>query len=634
MKRFVAILCLAVLSISLISPLTQNVSANAIGFNAGRIMDDNVFTNKNSMSVAQIQAFLNSKVPNCDTYGTKPSEYGGGTRAQWGQAKYGQSTFPCLKDYVENGNSAAQMIYNVSQEFSINPQVFIVLLQKEQGLVTDEWPLSIQYRSATGYGCPDTAPCSSLYYGLGNQLTWSGKMFRAILNASPSWYTPYVLGSNFIRYSPDASCGGSQVTIENRSTQALYNYTPYQPNAGAINAGYGQAPCGAYGNRNFFLYFRDWFGPTTGSGYEWALNSYGVYSEPELINKVNADQIINMSPGEVVHARIWARNSGVVPWRSSDLLLGTSNVNSAFRDESWISRDRPARLAQSQVNYGGLGSFDFKIKAPQTAGVYSEKFNIVIDGLTWFNNAGPTIYINVVNPLAAQTYSNENRLAPGAVLTQNQAIYSPERYSILKLENGKLNLYVNYQKLWTASTTGYGEKLVNQTDGNLVLLDKTDMPIWSSGTAGQGASTLTLKTEGNLSLTNAASAVTWSTSTAQLRQLQRPNEMLDIERIIFAGQYLDSIDRRYRLSIQQDGNIVLYSAYRAIWSSGTVGSGGKKLVQQADGNLVLYTDTDKPVWATGTSGNGRSSLMVQQDGNIVLYNTSGPTWSTRTSGVQ
>lgn len=242
--------------------VTQQTYAAVEGWNAGNIIDDGVFTNSSSMSVSEIQNFLNSKVPSCDTYGQKASEYGGGTRAQWASSRYGQTTFTCLKDYSEGGRSSAQIIYDVARKYTINPQVLIVLLQKEQGLVTDEWPLNVQYRSATGYGCPDTAPCDSQYYGLTNQLDWAAKMFRAIVNNSPTWYTPYVLGQNFIRYSPTASCGGTNVTIENRATQALYNYTPYQPNQGALNAGWGTANCGAYGNRNFYLYFTSWFGNT------------------------------------------------------------------------------------------------------------------------------------------------------------------------------------------------------------------------------------------------------------------------------------------------------------------------------------------------------------------------------------
>jgi hypothetical protein len=215
------------------------------------------------MTVNQIQQFLNSKVPSCDTMGTQTSEYGGGTRLQWAEAHGYSAPFTCLKDFSENGRSSAQIIYDTAQQFSINPQVLLVLLQKEQALVTDTWPISIQYRSATGYGCPDSAACDSQYYGLTNQITWSARMFRAILNNSSTWYTPKTLGNNSIQWNPSTSCGSSIVNIENRSTQALYNYTPYQPNQAALNAGYGNGDsCSSYGNRNFYLYFSDWFGGT------------------------------------------------------------------------------------------------------------------------------------------------------------------------------------------------------------------------------------------------------------------------------------------------------------------------------------------------------------------------------------
>jgi uncharacterized protein with LGFP repeats len=269
MKKFLIGLILACAALTF-APHTSAAS----GFNAGRIIDDSVFTNKSTMSVDAIQSFLNSKVTACDTNGNQQSEMnnsgvpdynGNGSiqRWEWGKYKYNQTTFPCLRDYKQDGVSAAQLIYNAAQTYSINPQVLIVLLQKEQGLVTDTWPLNVQYRSATGYGCPDTAACDSKYYGLKNQIDWASKMFRAILDNSPNWYTPYVLGNNYIQYNPNSSCGGSTVNIQNRSTQALYNYTPYQPNQAALDAGWGTANCGAYGNRNFHLYFTSWFGSSS-----------------------------------------------------------------------------------------------------------------------------------------------------------------------------------------------------------------------------------------------------------------------------------------------------------------------------------------------------------------------------------
>lgn len=278
MRTFLRITTFILGITSLAMTFTPTASAITPDWQAGNIMSDAVFTNNSSMSVSQIQDFLNSKVPVCDTNGVQNSEMnnvgvpdynGNGSiqRWEWGKAKYNQTTFPCLKDVrVADGRTAAQVIYDVAQEFVINPQALIVLLQKEQGLVTDTWPTSTQYRSATGYGCPDTAPCNSDYYWLDNQLEWSGRMFRAIMNDSPSWYTPKETGNEYMGYNPNSDCGGSTIFIQNRATQALYNYTPYQPNDYALNGGSssGYPQCGAFGNRNFYTYFRSWFGSTRG----------------------------------------------------------------------------------------------------------------------------------------------------------------------------------------------------------------------------------------------------------------------------------------------------------------------------------------------------------------------------------
>jgi len=323
-----------------------NKQANAapvIGFNAGNIIDDFVFTNSSTMSAQQIQVFLNSRVPICDTNGTRVSEFGGGTRAQWAAARGHSPPFTCLKDFSEGGKSSAQIIFDVAQQFSINPQVLIVLLEKEQGLITDDWPIpgSSQYRTATGYGCPDTAACASQYFGLTNQLTWSGRMFRAIMNASPTWFTPYVVGNNFIQFSPNAACGGTVVNIQNRSTQALYNYTPYQPNPGALAAGFGTAPCGAYGNRNFYLYFTAWFGSVR------ANDSLNPHPDGTLLNIDNKVYLVDRAAlHHVVNGSVFYSNSfqysDIKPPTTGDRRLSISTPldlikqGSLYSDESGV----------------------------------------------------------------------------------------------------------------------------------------------------------------------------------------------------------------------------------------------------------------------------------------------------------
>ena len=163
-------------------------------------------------------------------------------------------------EVIGSGETAAHIIWQTAQDYEINPQVLLVLLQKETGLITDPIPNNYDYRKATGYGCPDTAPCSSQYYGFKNQVRKAAALFRAVLDGG---WTNYPLGENYVQYNPNAACGGSVINIRSLATSALYRYTPYQPNEGALAAGYGTAYCGAYGNRNFYLYFEDWFGGVT-----------------------------------------------------------------------------------------------------------------------------------------------------------------------------------------------------------------------------------------------------------------------------------------------------------------------------------------------------------------------------------
>lgn len=243
-------------------------------FNAARIIDDPIFYDSSRMSVWDIQNFLNSKVPVCDTQGTQP--YGGGTRADYSASRGYYPPFTCLKDYKEDvagkpadqycsaigpaQKSAAQIIKEVSDNCSVNPMVLLVLLQKEQGLVTDDWPWSSQYQKATGFGCPDSAACDPAYSGFFNQVYAAAKQFQKYAR-NPSQYGYVANRSNYIQYNPNTGCSGSQVSIVGQATADLYNYTPYQPNQAALSNLYGTGDgCSSYGNRNFWRMYNDWFG--------------------------------------------------------------------------------------------------------------------------------------------------------------------------------------------------------------------------------------------------------------------------------------------------------------------------------------------------------------------------------------
>lgn len=629
--------CMVAVSIDMIYQSNTAKATPIVDFNAGAIIDDSVFTNRNSMSAAQIQSFLDGKVPNCDTAGTMTSEFGGGTRAQYGAAHNNPAPFTCLKNYNEGGKSSAQIIYDTAQEFTINPQVLIVLLQKEQGLVTDTWPFAVQYRTATGYGCPDTAACDSQYFGLTNQLRWSARMFRAILNNSPTWYTPYLLGNNYIQWSPTAACGGSTVNIQNRSTQALYNYTPYQPNQAALNAGLGTGDsCSAYGNRNFYSYFTSWFGSTTGPDYAASFTIQTLYNDAALTDPVtilNGNYLVQ--PSQKVYAKVEATNTGRNQWDSSTSLGTTRPMDrtSVFKDSSWLSPQRVTHPDTQMVNIGATGIFKFALTAPSKMGAYSESFGIVQDGVAWTSDV-TTFNFNIASTVTAPSGYVGNILNSGnTTLISGQTILSPDTYTALTLTtNGTLVLRRDFQIVWSTPPAGSGASVVMQSDGNLVLYSSSKVAIWNSGTPGRGASTLKVQEDGNLVIYN-AQGYTWASVTAYpTSHLNFPTNNMQNEGVMYKGQMSQSSDRGYSLYLQTDGNLVLYSPSRAIWASNTAGLGATSLIMQADGNLVLYTDTGKAVWNTSTPGKGASNINVQPDGNLVVYSTQAYTWASWTVG--
>jgi uncharacterized protein with LGFP repeats len=252
-------------------------AADASAFDPGNIISDAVFFNGNAMSASEVQAFLNGAVSRC-------------TLGDPGKPPGGIYTFPsglttvlaneCLKDYkapvpglvsdticdaIPAGTmTVAEMIRAVGLACNVSQKVLIVLLEKEQSLISDTFPAQSQYDHATGFNCPDTAPCSSASAGLFRQIYSAARQLQVYGTGAYNWY-PVGSLTNVAYQAPNVNpnCGSSPIFIQNRATAALYYYTPYQPNAAALENLYGTGDsCSAYGNRNFWRMYTDWFGST------------------------------------------------------------------------------------------------------------------------------------------------------------------------------------------------------------------------------------------------------------------------------------------------------------------------------------------------------------------------------------
>lgn len=109
------------------------------------------------------------------------------------------------------------------------------------------------------------------------------------------------------------------------------------------------------------------------------------------------------------------------------------------------------------------------------------------------------------------------------------------------------------------------------------------------------------------------------------------------------GDCLVSLDKRFYLCMQNDGNLVTYKGADSrdrhpIWASNTMNKGSHphRLVMQKDGNLVIYDSQSVPTWATNTHDRGARDayVIMQSDGNLVVYNSSpvSPLWASGTHG--
>ena len=229
----------------------RHMKADAANWDPGYIISDSVFYDSNAMSASEIQAFLNAKVPTCRSTGVACLK------------DHSQATDNRSSDRYCNGytgrlrETAAQIIDNVARSCGISQKVLLVLLEKEQSLVTSSRPTSWSYQAATGQGCPDTEPCDPATSGFFYQVYYAARQYE-IYRLSPSQWGYQAGRWNNILYSPQSACGTQRVYIQNQATAGLYIYTPYTPNQAALNNLYGEGDgCSTYGNRNFWRFAAD-----------------------------------------------------------------------------------------------------------------------------------------------------------------------------------------------------------------------------------------------------------------------------------------------------------------------------------------------------------------------------------------
>ncbi len=262
-----------ILAILMIAATLFSAARAFADFDPNKLIDDGVFSDTQTFGGASgIQQFLQSKgsvLANTDPVFLQ---------------KLDEPTDTVLKTNLEDPEpnlgrlrTAAELIWDASQKTGLNPQVILVTLQKEQGLITktfsDSDSMQRALNTALGFGCPDSGGCDNTFVGFyfqlfGNYDAQGNRYIGAPASLMRSFSTPggrgpavdtlnQAFGTPTVRTSHvgdsiilQNTLGSDQnpqptqtVTLSNLSTAALYRYTPHVYN----------------GNYNFYSYFNQWF---------------------------------------------------------------------------------------------------------------------------------------------------------------------------------------------------------------------------------------------------------------------------------------------------------------------------------------------------------------------------------------
>ncbi|KQQ18369.1 hypothetical protein ASF48_18350 [Rathayibacter sp. Leaf299] len=219
-------------------------------------------------------------------------------------------------------------------------------------------------------------------------------------------------------------------------------------------------------------------------------------------------------------------------------------------------------------------------------------------------------------------------VADGALAAGESLVSANGAFLFVMQTDGNAVVYdASNRPVWYTGTSVAGSRIVLQADGNLVVYSSSNSAVWNSGTGGNPGARLVMQSDGNLVIYRADGSPAWATG-YQAPPPAVVGDTLQGGGELRSDQRLTSGDGGSQAVMQADGNFVVYGRGGVNWNSGISGP-GNRLVMQRDGNAVVYAAAGGVRWQSGTSGNAGARLLMQNDGNLVIYSTAGrPLWST------
>lgn len=229
----------------------------AARFNPHRIISDDDMTDYTRMSLSSIQSFLSKQ---------------GGILASYAGS-----------DVDGISRSAAEMIYNASYRYQLNPQFIIAHIQKESSLITGNNQALLDWALGFGVcdGCSKDNPSVVKYKGFAKQIDAAANKIRnsylADLADRNSTISGWGVGVT------KTTLDGIAITPQNNATAVLYTYTPW--------LGYHGGDSSVGGNSLFFDIIENFF-PNRSS-------SYITYPNLTLLQDSTNGSVYKIEDGEL-----------------------------------------------------------------------------------------------------------------------------------------------------------------------------------------------------------------------------------------------------------------------------------------------------------------------------------------------
>lgn len=165
---------------------------------------------------------------------------------------------------------------------------------------------------------------------------------------------------------------------------------------------------------------------------------------------------VSMTPGESKTLTLTLQNIGSKTWKNSGAGFvsiythGPKYRRSVFKSSSWISDTQPAKLKETSVAKGSVGTISLTLTAPTTVGTYAETFALASEDTAWITGGQFTLQLSVVAPVSVPI-----PVAVSAPLPSYKAEVTAESESAIKAKGGISVVYtVTVKNTGTSAWSG------------------------------------------------------------------------------------------------------------------------------------------------------------------------------------